>query len=108
MEHLTITFQTILAFFGAVAIIGGGLKIIIEMTSPFKIMKRRLDKDDIKLDSDYKRFESIEKNYKELRDTLNANSKLLIQIADHLITGNDVEKLKQKRDDLISHVMDKN
>lgn len=107
MEHIHITIQTILSFFGAVAIIGGGIKIIAEATSPFKAMKKRIDEQDEKLDNDNRRLKEIDENYKELKATLNANSKLLIQIADHLITGNDVDKLKQKRDDLISHVMNK-
>lgn len=107
MENLNITFQTILAFFGAVAIIGGGLKLIIEATTPFKKMVQRQNDMEAKLDNDNKRFKEVEKNYKDLKDTINQQNKLLIQIADHLITGNDVDKLKKQRDKLLEHVIEK-
>ncbi len=106
MENISITFQTILAFFGAVAVIGAGLKLIIEAFSPFRQIQKRIDEADKKLDNDNKRFKEIEADYKGLRETLNANSELLIQIADHLISGNDIDKLKQKRDDLITQVVE--
>ena len=60
-----------------------------------------------KLDNDNKRFKEIESNYKELKDTINQQNKLLIQIADHLITGNDVDELKRQRDKLLDHVIKK-
>ena len=105
IDHLT--FDAILEFFGAVAILGGGMKMILSATSPFKSIKERLSGAEMKLDNDNKRFKEIEKNYKELKDMLNANSKLLIQITEHILTGNDTDKLKEKRDELMNHVIDK-
>ena len=49
----------------------------------------------------------IEKGQKELKDMVNAQSKLLIQMAEHLISGNDIDKLKKERQKLIDHVIDK-
>lgn len=105
IQHLN--FEAFLEFFGVVAIIGGGLKIILSATSPFKNIAERLTGVETKLDNDNKRFKEIEQNYKELKDMLNANSKLLIQITEHILTGNDTDKLKEKRDELMNHVMDK-
>ena len=62
IQHLN--FEAILEFFGIVAIIGGGLKIILSATSPFKSIKERLDGAEMKLDADNKRFKEIEQNYK--------------------------------------------
>lgn len=107
MDNLTITFQTVLAFFGAVAVIGGGIKLILEATTPFKQLHKRQNDMEAKLDNDNKRFKEIESNYKELKDTINQQNKLLIQIADHLITGNDVDELKRQRDKLLDHVIKK-
>lgn len=107
MDLAHLSFEAILEFFGVVAIIGGGLKIIFEATKPFKALNKRMNDMDMKLDNDNKRFKELEQGQKELKNTVNAQSKLLIQIADHLITGNDVDKLKKKRDELVEHVIDK-
>lgn len=107
MDIAHLSFEAILEFFGVVAIIGGGLKIILEAITPFKRLVKRQDEMDKKLDNDNKRFKEIEKNYKELKDMLNANSKLLIQLTEHILSGNDTDKLKQKRDELLEHVIEK-
>lgn len=107
MEEITITFQTILAFFGAVAVIGGGLKLIIEATMPFKRMAKRQDEMDMKLDNDNKRFKEIEKEYKELKDMLNANSKLLLQLTEHILHGNNKGELEKKQSELLAKLLEK-
>lgn len=107
LSHLHITFQTILAFFGAVAIIGGGIKLILEATTPFKNLIKRQDSMDKKLDNDNRRFQDLEKEFKEMKELLNANNKLLIQLTEHILSGNNLEKLKEKRDDLITCVLKK-
>lgn len=107
MDVSNLSFEAILEFFGAVAIIGGGLKIILEATKPFKAIEKHLDETDMKLDNDNKRFKEIERGQKEIKETVTAQSKLLIQIADHLITGNDTDKLKTCRDDLVNKLLSK-
>lgn len=105
IDHLT--FEAILEFFGIVAIIGGGLKIILSATAPFKSIKERLTGVEMKLDNDNKRFKEIEKNYKELKDMLNANSKLLIKLADHVLHGNHTDELEASRNELFNHIIEK-
>lgn len=107
MDISHLSFDAILELFGVIAIIGGGAKMIIEATSPFKKITNHMRETDMKLDNDNKRFKELEQGQKELKDTVNAQSKLLVQMAEHLITGNDVEKLKEKKDELIAHIIDK-
>lgn len=105
MEHLT--FDAILEFFGIVAVIGGGLKIILEATKPFKQIQAHMNEVDMKLDNDNKRFKELEKQYKDLKNIINVQNKLLIQIADHLISGNDTDKLEEKKNDLVNMLISK-
>lgn len=107
MDVSNLSFGAILEFFGSVAIIGGGLKIILEATKPFKAIQKHLDETDMKLDNDNKRFKEVDKNYKELKGVINVQNKLLIEIANHLISGNDVEKLKERKNDLVDKLLDK-
>lgn len=107
MDLTHLSFESILELFGVVAIIGSGLKIILEATKPFKTIQNHMQEVDTKLDNDNKRFKEIEKGQKELKETVNAQSKLLIQIADHLIQGNDTDKLKSCRDDLMNKLLSK-
>lgn len=86
-------FQFILQAFGAIAIIGGGWKYIADMMKPHKELEQRVEKIESNQNKDYKRLHKMEQ-------IQNAQSILLIEIANHLITGNDKEKLKRKADDL--------
>ena len=94
MENMTVTIETILQVFGAIAIIGGGWKYIMEWIRPNKELTEKVHGVENKLGNDNKRLNKIEK-------TLNAQSILLIEISNHLITGNDKDKLKEKADDLL-------
>ena len=42
MNDIQVTFQTILAFFGALAVIAGGVKVIAQMFSPFNDLMVRV------------------------------------------------------------------
>lgn len=99
--------NAILEFFGIVAVIGGGLKIILEATKPFKILTKRMDEVDMKLDNDNKRFKELEKQYKDLKNIINVQNKLLIQIAEHLVSGNDKDLLEEKKNDLVNMLISK-
>lgn len=94
VENLGVTLETILAAFGAIAVIGGGWKYLMEWIRPNKELTERVTSVENKLGNDNKRLNKIE-------ETLNAQSILLIEMSNHLITGNDTEKLKEKADDLL-------
>ena len=94
MNDILTTGQVILQFFGAVAIIGGGWKVIAEWLKPNKELKEKVHEMDDRLNDGQNKFDKIEK-------TLNAQSVLLIEISNHLITGNDKDALKKKSDELL-------
>lgn len=94
MNDILTAGQVILQAFGAIAIIGGGWKVIAEWLKPNKEIKEKVRDMEKRLDDGQDKFDRIEK-------TLNAQSVLLIEISNHLITGNDKEALKKKSDELL-------
>jgi len=92
--NVAIAFRVMLEVFGAIAVIGTGIKIISDWTKPQKELKQRVNTMELNQNKDYKRLNRIEV-------TQNAQSILLIEIANHLVTGNDKDKLKEKADDLL-------
>lgn len=99
-QNIVITGGVILAFFGAVSIIGSGIKVIKEWIDPMAKLTERTDKLE-------QRMNAAEEKYEQLRTVINAQSKLLIEMTTHMITGNDIEKLEQKRDELTNSIIDK-
>ena len=97
MEDIITTAQVILQIFGAIAIIGGGWHYINEWLKPKKTMKEKVKAMEDRLHNGNKRFDRIEA-------TLNAQSILLIEISNHLITGNDKDALKQKANELLKTI----
>ena len=91
--------MVILAFFGALAVIGTGIKVIKEWIDPMKEQDERIAENE-------KRIEQIENDSKRANRILSAQSKLLIEISTHMITGNDIEKLTKKRDDLTNVIIE--
>ena len=92
--NVTIAFRVMLEVFGAIAVIGTGIKFISDWVKPHKDLEKKVNVMEQNQNKDYKRLNRIEA-------TQNAQSILLIEIANHLVTGNDKEKLKQKADDLL-------
>lgn len=107
LEHIVITWDTILAFFGAVAIIGGGIKVLAQLLNPFKELKDRLNKHDEMLHNDNERFKEQEKLLKEIREENRLLGLSMMEIMNHMITGNDVNKLKERYQDMVEHYIEK-
>ena len=88
-----------LAFFGAVTIIGNGVKIIQEWWSPVAKLSDRTEKLE-------QRADATDEKYEQIKKVMNAQSRLLVEISTHLITGNDIEALKAKRDELTDAMLE--
>ena len=99
MENIEITYNTILQIFGAIAVIGGGVKIIISSLSPFREMKKH----DELFDKDNRRLKEVEDSLNRIEDSQRVQGKALMELLNHIITGNDVDKLKKKHDDLVEY-----
>lgn len=96
MENIEITFNTILQLFGAIAVLGGGIKIIISALSPYRDLKERMKKTENKI-------EGIDAALKRIEDSQKVQGKALMELLNHTITGNDVEALKDRYDELVEH-----
>ena len=96
MENIEITFNTILQLFGAIAVLGGGIKIIISALSPYKDLRERMKKAESKAGE-------IDSALKRIEDSQKVQGKALMELLNHTITGNDVEALKDRYDELVAH-----
>lgn len=107
MEELTITWNTILAFFGAVAIIGGGLKVLAQLLNPYKEIMNKLKKHDELLDNDNKRLKALNDTFDEIKEEQKLQGMALMEIMNHMISGNDVDKLKKRYQEMVEHYVEK-
>lgn len=96
MENIEITFNTILQLFGAIAVLGGGIKIIVSALSPYKDLRERMKKSESKAGE-------IDSALKRIEDSQKVQGKALMELLNHTITGNDVEALKDRYDELVAH-----
>lgn len=100
MENIEITYNTILQIFGAIAVIGGGIKIIVSALSPYKDLKDKVKRQAEKIAGVESALERIEESQK-------VQGKALMELLNHIITGNDIDKLKERHDELVEHYIDK-
>lgn len=105
-SDLTVTIQTMLAIFGAIAVIMSGVSAIAKMLSPFKEIKARLDAHDESLAAGNRHFEKLD-NALETQSAMQREiCKSLIVIMNHEVTGNSIDKLKQAQEDLQKFLID--
>lgn len=104
--NLGVTFNTILAIFGAIAAVMAGLSAIAKMFSPFKELKAKVAEHD-------ERFDDAERRFKKLEDQLESQSKMqreicksLVVMMNHEITGNSIDKLKNQHEELQKFLID--
>lgn len=107
MGNVEITIQTILALFGGITCIVGGVSAIAKLFSPFKELKKKVDDHDEKLSKDFERMEKFDSAVKQIEETDKVICKSLLVLMNHEITGNSVDKLKEQRDVLEQFLIDK-
>ena len=107
MDNITITFNTILQLFGAIAVIGGGVKILVGMFNPFRELKSEVDKMREKLHNDDERLLKGDKRLEEIDKRLDAQDEALAmlglslsELMNHMLTGNDADALKKRQEEL--------
>lgn len=99
MENIEITYNTILQIFGAIAVVGGGIKIIITAMSPYRDLKEKVKRQAEKI-------KGVESALERIEESQRVQGKALMELLNHIITGNDIEKLKERHDDLVDHYID--
>lgn len=107
MENIQITFQTMLALFGALAVIAGGIKVIIQLFSPFKNLKKRVTSCEKRLDEHDAYLKNDKAAIMEIKSLSRENLRVNIALLNHFIDGNGVEKMKIIREELEDNLLDK-
>lgn len=99
MANIEITYNTILQLFGAIAIVGSGIKIIISALSPYRDLKDKVKKQAEKI-------AGVESTLERIEESQRVQGKALMELLNHIITGNDIDKLKERHDELVDHYID--
>lgn len=103
-ENLITTGKTILEIFGAIAIIGGGANWIFKLFDPFKDLKKKVGEHSSTLAEDRNTLKEIQATLGRIERQNGIQSWALLETMNHLITGNDIDKLKDRRDDLLENL----
>lgn len=98
-HDLAITMQTILSMFGAISVVVAGSASIAKMLSPFKELKQKINEHDVVISNMKAEMTNQSNMQREV-------CKSLIVIMNHEITGNSVDKLKQRQEDLQQFLID--
>lgn len=106
MSNIEITLTTILEFFGVLAVVGGGVRIIVSALNPFKEVTAKLKKHDEFFDRDNKRLEELDDSLERIEKEQKVQGKALMVLINHIVTGNDVEKLKKVYQDMVNHYIE--
>lgn len=107
MQDVTTTVNTILAFFGALVCISGGVSVIIKMLSPFRKLKKQVEEHEDKLKDDFNKFKEMNDAIAEVEYSNKVILQSLVVIMNHEATGNGIEKLKKQKDKLEQYLIDK-
>lgn len=100
MENLQITWLTLLAFFGALSVVAGGVKVIIQMFAPFKEIRKQLSSHENRLDRHDELLHKDKDALTELKSLSRENMRVNVALLNHFIEGNGIDKMKVLRDDL--------
>lgn len=107
MENIQVTFQTILALFGALAVVAGGVKVIFQLLSPFKKLKARVGTCEKRLDEHDGYLRNDHTAIAEIKSLSRENLRVNIALLNHFIDGNGVEKMKVLREELEDNLLEK-
>ena len=107
MKDIQVTFHTILAFFGALAVIAGGVKVIAQMFSPFKELRARVGVCEARLDKHDTYFKNDKDAIADIKNLSRENLRVNIALLNHFIDGNGIDKMKMLREELEDNLLEK-
>ena len=107
MNDIQVTFQTILALFGALAAIAGGVKAIAQMFSPFKELRGRVGVCENRLDEHDTYLKSDKDAIADIKNLSRENLRVNIALLNHFIDGNGIDKMKSLREELEDNLLEK-
>lgn len=91
-----------LALLGGIAVLANGLKGVGFILSPIANIKERLKEQEEMISSDERRLDKVEKEQGELHEQVAVIGLAIAELFNHILTGNDTDKLKEQQDKLIS------
>lgn len=91
-----------LAMLGGVAVLANGVRGIEFILSPLSNIKGKLKEQEEMISSDERRLDKVEKEQGELHEQVAVIGLAIAELFNHILTGNDTDKLKEQQDKLIS------
>jgi len=99
-----ITIEQIIAFISGLMVIGAGIKYIltpiIKYNEQHRIIEKRFESNEKKLDNDNVRLNTLENDTKQILLSVNA-------LLSHSINGNDTTKLIQRKEELDHYMIER-
>jgi len=80
-----------------ITVIGGALIIVWRAVKFMSKIEDEINDINRKLDNDNKRIEELQTSTKHI-------CTMLVRVADHMITGNHVDKMKETRDEILEYI----
>lgn len=80
-----------------ISVIGGAIVVVWKAVSFMNKIELEIKEINSKLDNDNRRIEDLQTSTKHI-------CTMMVRIADHMITGNHVEKMKETRDEILSYM----
>ena len=97
MEHVLEVAQYIAVIGSAITVVIAFGKFFAKLTGTLKHNSESIDKIDQKLKNDNERIEDLQKTSRHM-------CVLMVQLSNHMITGNDVVNLKKTRDEILKYI----
>ncbi len=104
-ENLHITWTTLLAFFGALSVIAGGVKVVLQLFTPFKEIRAELSEHKIRLDKHDEFLHNDKGAIAELQAMSRDNALVNLAMLNHWIDGNGTDEMKKLREDIQARLL---
>ena len=105
-DFTDITIRNILDFCAAMIILVEFCKVALDLGSPFKELKKRVDQHDTFFRKDKDHLKKIDDKVGKIDDGVIVMGKALNELLRHVITGNDIDELKSQQKALNDYFYD--
>lgn len=92
--------QQFLTICGGISIIGGAFGVIWKVFRPAYALSKKVDDIESKQKNDFERMQDYDTKLNNFEEMQRAQSKCLLALLNHQITGNGIEEMKKIRDEI--------
>ena len=82
------------------------MKIIVSALNPFKEVKAKVKEHEDRFKKETDRLEELDESLERIEKEQKVQGKALMVLINHLVTGNDVDKLKKVYQDMVNHYIE--